>query len=136
MSENKIHFKVITHDKIVFESDVDAIYTKGVDGEFGVLYGHVPFMSALDIGITRVEKDGSMEYISTIGGVFQMKDNNAVILTEVAERGGDIDIARAQHAKERAEARIGNPDVTDDVKRATMALAKAMVRLKAAGKAR
>ena len=134
MSDKKIHFKVITHDKIVFENDVDAIYTKGVDGEFGVLVDHVPFMSALDIGVTKIEKNGNIEYISTMGGIFQMKNNEAIILTEIAELGTDIDIARAQNAKERAEARIGNPEINDDVKRANLALAKAMTRLKAAGK--
>ena len=134
MSEKKIHFKVITHDKIVYENDVDAVYTKGVDGEFGVLVDHVPFMSALDIGLTKIEKGNDVEFISTMGGVFQFKANEAVILTEIAERGKEIDIARAQNAKERAEARLGNPSVNDDIKRANLALARAITRLKAANK--
>lgn len=136
MSDKKIHFKVITHDKIVYENDVDSIYTKGVDGEFGVLVDHVPFMSALDFGVTKIETNGTTEFISTMGGVFQFKNNEALLLTEIAERGKDIDVARAQHAMERAEARIGNPEVNDDIKRANLALARAMVRLRTAGKSR
>lgn len=132
MSDKKIHFKVITHEKIVYEGDVDAIYTKGVDGEFGVLVDHVPFMSALDIGVTKIIKDTSEEFFSTIGGVFQFKNNEAVILTEGAERGKDIDIPRAQSAKERAEARLGTTETNNDIKRANLALAKAMARLRAA----
>lgn len=134
MTDKKFHFKVITPEKIVYEDDIDAIFTKGVDGEFGVLIDHTPFMSALDIGVTKVEKEGNSEYISTIGGAFQFKNNEAVILTEAAERGQDIDIPRAQNAKARAEARLGNAEIEQDVKRANLALAKAMVRLKAANK--
>lgn len=134
MADKKIHFKIITHDKLVYEDDVDAVYTKGVDGEFGVLIDHTPFMSALDIGVTKIEKGSEIEYFSTIGGVFQFKNNAAVILTETAERGRDIDIPRAQNAKERAEARLGTSDIQQDVQRANIALAKAMARLKAAKK--
>lgn len=132
MADDKIHFKIITHDKVVYEDDVDAIYTKGTGGEFGVLKDHVPFMSALDIGVTKVYKGNEPEFISTIGGVFQFKNNEAVILTEAAERGKDIDIPRAQNSKDRAEARIGTPEGDLDVQRANIALAKAIVRLKAA----
>lgn len=132
MSDKKIHFKIITHEKIVYEDDVDAVYTKGTDGEFGVLIDHVPFMSALDIGVTKTIKDNNEEFFSTMGGVFQFKNNEAVILTEVAEKGKDIDIPRAQSAKERAEARLGTVEASNDVKRANLALAKAMARLKAA----
>lgn len=134
MTDKKFHFKVITPEKIVYEDDIDAVFTKGVDGEFGVLNDHTPFMSALDIGVTKIEKDGNAEYIATIGGAFQFKNNQAVILTEAAEKGQDIDIPRAENAKKRAEARLGSTSVEEDVKRANLALAKAMVRLKAASK--
>lgn len=133
MPGDKIHLKIITHDKIVLEEDIKAIYSKSVDGEFGVLPNHTPFMSALDIGVTKIEKlDNSVEYIATMGGAFQFKNNEAVILTETAEKGCDIDVTRAQNAKERAEAKLGNPEVEADIKRANLALTKAMVRLKAA----
>lgn len=134
MSDKKFHLKVITPEKIVYEDDIDAVYTKGVDGEFGVLIDHTPFMSALDIGVTKIEKDGDAEYIATIGGAFQFKDNEALILTEAAEKGQDIDIPRAENARKRAEARLGHPSVEEDVKRANIALTRAMVRLKAANK--
>ena len=134
MSTKKIHFKIITHDKIVYENDVDAIYTKGIDGEFGVLVDHTPFMSALDIGVTKIENDGKQEFFSTIGGVFQFKNNEATILTESAESGKDIDITRAENARARAEARLGNLETENDIKRAKLALAKAMARLRAANK--
>ena len=130
----KINLKIITHEKEVFNEDVDAIYSKSVEGEFGILPDHQPFMGALDIGVTKVEKDGKFEYISTMGGIFQFKDNEAVILTDLAEKGSDIDVTRAKSAKERAEARIGSHEVEIDNARAQIALAKALARLKAAMK--
>ena len=128
----KISLKIITHEKEVFSDKVDAIYSKSVEGEFGILPDHQPFMAALDIGVTKAEKDGVMEYFTTMGGIFQFKDNEALILTDLAESGSDIDVTRANSAKERAEARIGSHDVDIDNARAQMALAKAMARLKAA----
>ena len=49
-----MHLKIITHDRIVFDEDVNEIYTKGVDGEFGILKGHIPVVSALDIGLLKL----------------------------------------------------------------------------------
>lgn len=128
----KINLKIITHEKEVFNEKVDAIYSKSVEGEFGILPDHQPFMAALDIGVTRAEINGKMEYFTTMGGIFQFKDNEALILTDLAESGSDIDVTRAKSAKERAEARIGSHEVEVDNARAQIALAKAMARLKAA----
>ncbi len=128
----KINLKIITHETELFNEEVDAIYSRSVEGEFGILPDHQPFMSALDIGVTRAEKEGGMEYFTTMGGIFQFKDNEALILTDLAEKGSDIDVTRAKSAKERAEARLGSHDVEIDNVRAQIALAKAMARLKAA----
>ncbi len=130
----KIDLKIITHEKEVFNEKVNAIYSKSIEGEFGILPDHQPFMTALDIGVTRAEIDDKMESFTTMGGIFQFKDNQALILTDLAERGSDIDVTRAKSAKERAEARIGSHDVEVDNARAQIALAKAMARLKAAMK--
>ena len=128
----KINLKIITHEKELFNEEVDAVYSKSTEGEFGILPDHQPFMGALDIGVTRAEKNSEMEYFTTMGGIFQFKDNEALILTDLAEKGSDIDVTRAKSAKERAEARIGSHDVEIDNARAQIALAKAMARLKAA----
>ena len=70
-----MHFKLITHDRIVFDEDVNEIYTRGVDGEFGVLENHVPLMTALDVGVTKVVKGGDVHFFTTMGGIFQFKDS-------------------------------------------------------------
>ena len=134
MSDKTIHFKIITPEKIVYENDVDAIYAQGSAGSFGILPNHIPFMSALAIGIAKAEKGNETQIFSIMGGAFQFKNNEAIILTEAAELGGDIDKARAQMAKERAEAILGSAENAADIKLANNALARAMARLKAAGK--
>lgn len=126
-----MHLKIITHERVVFDDDVDEIYSKGVDGEFGILKGHVPYMTALDIGITKVVKDKEVKLFTTMGGVFQFKDEEALILTSTAECGDEIDEIRAREALERAKARLEENDARIDAKRAEAAIARAMVRLKA-----
>jgi F-type H+-transporting ATPase subunit epsilon len=69
---------------------------------------------------------------TTMGGIFQFKDNNAIILTDTAETGEDIDVTRARQAKERAEARLADKTATIDAQRAESALARAKARLKVA----
>ena len=126
-----MHLKIITSDKIVFDDDADAIYTRGTDGEFGVLPNHIPLMSALDIGVTKVVQGDKTKYFTTMGGVFQFKDNEALILTTTAEDGNNIDVARAKVAMERAKAMLEEHNAEIDAKRAEAAIARAKARLKA-----
>lgn len=126
-----MHLKIITHEKVVFDEDVDAIYTKGVDGDFGVLKGHIPLMAALDIGVTKIVQGNDTKLFTTMGGVFQFKDDEAIILTTTAESGAEIDVARAKEALARAQARLADSNAEIDAKRAEAAIARAMARLKA-----
>lgn len=126
-----MHLKIITHEKVVFDENVDSISTRGVDGEFGILKGHIPVMAALDIGVTRITQGSNVKNFTTMGGVFQYKDDEAIILTNTAESGDEIDVARAKAAMERAKARLAEKQASNDAKRAEAALARAMARLKA-----
>ena len=134
MSEKTIHFKLITPEKIVFEDDIEAIYAQGSAGSFGILPNHIPFMSTLSVDTAKIVKNGEEIVFSIIGGAFQFKNNEAIILTEAAEKGSDIDLTRAQLAKERAEAKLSSAETQRDIKIANNALARAMARLKAASK--
>lgn len=131
---SKLHLKITTHEKVVFDADVDEIYSKGTQGEFGILPGHIPFMSALDIGITKVVIDGKTEKFTTMGGVFQLTGNEALILTQAAERAEEIDVERAAEAKRRAQERLEHEEDNLDVQRAEIALARSIARLKATNK--
>ena len=88
-------------------------------------------MLALDIGVTKIVKDGNVKFFTTMGGVFQFKDNEALILTTTAECGDEIDVARAKEAIARAQARLAENKAETDAKRAEAAIARAMARLKA-----
>ena len=130
---NDIKIKVITHEQIVFEDNIDEFTTQGLEGRFGILPNHIAITSALDIGVTKIIKDGKPIYMTTMGGILQFKNNNAVILTDAAELGSDIDVKRAELAKERAEARLKAHDKPEEIEKAQIALSKALARLKASG---
>jgi len=126
-----VHLKIITHEKIVFDNEVDELVVNTTSGQIGVLKDHIPITTSLKIGITKVKINDNSKCFATMGGVFQFKNNNAVILTDVCEESCDIDVARAKAAKERAEARLAESSAEIDAKRAEAALARALARLQA-----
>lgn len=127
----KIHLKIITHERIAFEQDIDELYVQATDGRIGILKNHIPVICALDIGVAKVVADKKAQQIAVMGGILSFNKNNATILTDIAELGCDIDVARAMQAKERAEARLKVKDDTMDIVRAQMALARAIARISA-----
>ena len=123
--------KIITQERVVFDEEVDEIYSKGIDGEFGLLKGHIPMMTALDIGVTRAVVGNEIKRFTTMGGILQFKDEECLILTTLAEPDEEIDEARAREALERAKSRLRNANARLDAKRAEAAIARAEARLKA-----
>ena len=128
MSE-KIHLKIITHEKIIYENNIDELYVQTTDGRIGILKNHIPIICALSVGVTKIVNDNKSECISTMGGILQFAHNHATILTDVAELECDIDVARAKNAKERAEARLKAQEENLDMARAQIALAKSIARI-------
>ncbi len=131
---DKIHLKVITHEKIVYEQDIDELYVQATDGRMGILKNHVPVICALGIGVTKAVRDKISQCIATMGGILQFSNNNATILTDIAELDCDIDVARAKQARQRAEARLKAQEDNLDIIRAQIALTKAIARISAAEK--
>ena len=131
MAEEKLKIKIITPERIIYDDVAAAVYVKTVDGEVGILPGHIAYMTALDIGIAKIEKADGFEYASVIGGVMQVSDNLITILSDKAELGSDIDVTRAKSSKERAEARLKSNEGID-IDKAQLALMRALIRLKAA----
>ena len=128
---DKIHLKIITHEKIVLESDIDELYVQTLEGRIGILKNHIPIICALDMGVTKVVIDKKSQCIATMGGILQFAHNQATILTDIAELECDIDVARAKLAKERAEARLKAQEENLDIARAQIALTKAIARISA-----
>ena len=127
-----MNLKIITHERIVFEGEVDELVLQTKGGQIGILKDHVPLTTALDIGVTKAKIGDKYKYFATMGGIFQFKDNTATILTDVCEDGCDIDVTRANNAKQRAEARLADNDAKINAERAQAALARSLARLKAA----
>ena len=124
--------KIITHERIVFDGEVDELVVHTTSGQIGVLKDHIPITTSLEIGVTKAKVGEKYKYFAVMGGVFQFKDNNAVILSDVCEDSSDIDVTRANAAKERAEARLAEHSAELDTQRAQAALARALARLQAA----
>ncbi len=127
-----MRLKIITHERIVYDAEVDELVIQTLSGQLGILKDHIPLTTALDIGVTKARIGDKYKYFATMGGVFQFKDNVATILTDVCEDGCDIDVTRANAAKERAEARLADVSAKIDADRAQAALARSLARLKAA----
>lgn len=127
-----MELKIITHERIVFDGEAEEIVIQTKSGQMGILKDHIPITTALDIGVTKIKQGDSYKYFATMGGIFQFKDNKASILTDACENGCEIDVARANEAKARAEARLADTNAEIDAQRAQAALARAMARLKAA----
>ena len=124
--------KIITHERIIFEGEAEEIVIQTKTGQLGILKDRLPITTVLDIGVTKIKQGERYRYFATMGGVFQFKDNLATILTDVCEDGQDIDVTRANAAKNRAEARLADINANIDTKRAQAALARSLARLKAA----
>ena len=124
--------KIITHERIIFEGEVDEIVIQAQTGQMGILKDHIPMTTVLEIGVTKVRQGDKERFFATMGGVFQFKDDVATILTDICEAGSDIDVTRANDAKSRAEARLAEGNAKIDSQRAQAALARSLARLKAA----
>ena len=130
MAEN-ILLEIVTPEKSVVSDEAQIVMAPGELGEFGVLTGHTPFMTALKVGTVRYEDTGGKErFIFVSGGFAEALPDRVSILADSAERRSDIDIERAKAAIKRAEDRLNKPDNADvDYARAHAALARAINRV-------
>jgi F-type H+-transporting ATPase subunit epsilon len=120
---------VLTPERTVCRVEAEFVLARAVDGEVGILWNHAPLVVALDIAPLRYRKDETEHSVAVHGGFMEVKDNQISVLTPSAETEAEIDIRRAEAAKERAEKRLAAPTPDTDVRRAEMALERAMMRL-------
>ena len=129
----RIRLEVVTPERIVVQEDVDIIVAPGVQGEFGVLVNHVPFLSSLGIGEMYYRLGGNIFHLAITGGYAEVLPHRVTILAEAAEYARDIDVDRARRAKERAEQRLRQAKTEGiDYARAEVALKRSIMRLKVA----
>ncbi len=131
-----LYLEVVTPEKVLVSREVDTVVAPGTEGEFGILPGHIPFLSGILPGELRYEADGKKKYLAVTEGFSEVSENKVSILVDAAEKAEDIDADRAQRALDRARERMARERGTEDVDflRAEASLIRAMVRLKVAGK--
>ena len=127
-----LHLEVVTPDGSVLSTEAEYVGIPGVAGQFGVMPGHIPLLSAVAIGGLYYRMDGVQKDVFVSGGFAEVLNDKVVILAEAAELQQDIDVERALQAKERAEKRLlqaKNGDAGIDVDRAHAALTRAIMRI-------
>ena len=123
---------VLTPERTVCNVEVESVIARAVDGEVGILWNHAPLVVALDIAPLRYRQEGVEHEIAVCGGYMEVRNNRISIITPCAESESEIDIRRAEAARERAAKRLAALTPEIDVERAEMALRRALVRLKIA----
>ncbi len=127
---------VVTAEKVVYSDDADVVVAPGVQGELGVLPHHAPLMTTLEPGELRIRKGSDEFSLAISGGFLEVRPDRIIILADAAERAEDIDIARAEAAKERAQHRLAHPGEQVDLNRAEAALARSLARIRVAERRR
>jgi len=131
----KLLLEIVTPDRKLLSTEAEVVVCPGVEGQFGVLYGHVPFLSALEIGEMYYRDGGKTEYLAVSGGFAEVTGKKVTIVAEAAEFGREIDVERARRAMERAQQRLAAAKTENiDFARAEAALRRAMVRMRVAGR--
>jgi F-type H+-transporting ATPase subunit epsilon len=132
---NRIELEIVTPSGVVVRESVDEVEAPGVEGFFGVLPGHRPFMSQLRAGDLRFRVGKENHYVAVHWGFAEVLPNKVTILVETAELAEDIDLQRAETAKRRAEERMKQFGTAYDMESAKADLERAQARLDAAQRA-
>jgi F-type H+-transporting ATPase subunit epsilon len=132
----KIQLQIVSADRSLVNETVDEVEIPGFDGYFGVLPGHTPLLAVLAIGELWYRQGQEKHYLSIAFGFAEVLPDRVTILAQIAETAEEIDLARAEAAKKRAEERIARPAVDMDAERARISLLKSLIRLQVASRAR
>lgn len=124
-----IDLQIVTPDRLIVKEQVDEVEIPGSEGYFGVLPGHTPLLASLAVGELWYRKGQEKTYLSIAFGFAEVLPDRVTILARLAERAEDIDVERAEAARQRAEERVGVQKADVDYERARVALMKALTRL-------
>ena len=130
---NTLSLNIVTPNGSVYDrEDVTLAVLQTAAGEIGVMYGHIPTVAALEIGYAKINFDGGSEYIAVSEGFVEVRQDKLSIIVQTAEPANEIDVARAELAKSRAESHLNNEEDSSDINRAKRALDRANNRLRVA----
>ncbi|HAE42672.1 MAG TPA: F0F1 ATP synthase subunit epsilon [Clostridiales bacterium] len=126
---SKFMLEIVTPERLFFDGEVEMVIARGVEGDIGILKGHEPFVTPLQIGTIKIKIDGQFKLAAISQGYMQVTKDKVVILVDTAEWPEEIDVNRAEKARERAEKRLQQKTADLDILRAEIALKKATTRL-------
>ena len=126
-----IKLEIVTAERLVYSGDVDLVSAPGVMGTLGVLPKHTPLLTALEAGELRFTKGGEEEIFAVSGGFLEVQPNKVIVLADTAERAEEIDLERAEAARQRAETLLKERPPEVDMTVVQGALRRSRIRLKA-----
>jgi F-type H+-transporting ATPase subunit epsilon len=134
----KLTLEIVTPDRALVHEEVDEVVVPGTEGELGFLPGHTPLLTTLKVGELWYRQGPEKHYLAIAFGFAEVLPDRVTILAQVAERAQDIDITRAERAKQRAEERLARPTAyaDQDFERARVAMMKSLIRLQVASRVR
>src|SRR6266699_360837 len=135
-THNTLHVEVVTAEREIYNGEADMVVARGTEGALGILPRHAALLTTLAIGEMRIKLGDAEEPLFIAGGFLEVRDNVVTVLADTAEHAEEIDEARAEEARRRAQERL--EQATSDVERAEMlgALERAINRIKVAEIAR
>jgi len=131
-----LQLQIVSADRLLVNEQVDEVEIPGSEGYLGVLPGHTPLLATLQVGELWYRQGQEKHYLSIAFGFVEVQPDRVTILAQMAEPAHEIDLARAEAAKKRAEERLSKPTTDMDFERARIAMLKALVRLQVASRAR
>jgi len=132
-----IRLDIVTAERAVYSEDVEMVIAPGVEGQLGILPHHAPLMTMLEPGELIVRKGAEEFSLAVSGGFLEVRPDRVIVLADSAERAEEIDIARAEEAKRRAEQRLVERYIPDvDAARVEASLRRSLIRLKVAARRR
>jgi F-type H+-transporting ATPase subunit epsilon len=127
---------IVSPERALVNEQVDEVEIPGTEGYFGVLSGHTPLLASLGVGELWYRQGQERHYLAIAFGFAEIQPDRVTILAQSSERADEIDAARAEAAKKRADQRFAKPTIDMDFERARIALLKSLVRLQVATRAR
>ena len=130
-----LKLKIVTPDGVKVEDNVEAVYGQTVDGSIGILPNHIPLLTPLKVGVLSYLKSGRKAPLAVMGGLMYTDGKSVTVLADAAELSSEIDVARAQTAKNKAEAALNQPgnQSIEAMAKSKQALTRAKIRLMVAG---
>src|SRR5580765_5504916 len=125
-----LRFEIVTPEGLAYAEDVELVTLPGVAGQFGVYPHHVPLMTEMEPGEIIVRKDGRDTFFATGAGLIEVTGNRVSILTDLAVQADKIDEAKAEEARQRAEARLKEKLSAEEVATINASLARSLAQLR------